>query len=451
MSSPCSLSCTVVLQVLASNAETHDELHSHTICDLLVPVSTVQVGGQSEAAPIHSVKIQTLLDALFHTNLTTAPLLLAAIFANPSAHPHLSVSTTRIPIFDSRKASPGFGYRRLGLLSDVTSGASGSVSVRSIDRQDSWTLPEIQLCRLEWLADGLDLGRHFLLILSNDTATSTSGALLSIFDSFDALVVENNSTLFNLPDGINDVDLSLFETALSPFFAFFASPPASGDAAQSTPKNIDAALRKLGIAIEDISPAHLGSSAETRSLWQVYQKISTAEELLKRLGLTDLDTVDDLGDGGAVSSRDVLDYLGWTWEAFQEKKTLFENMRIYGQNSRWNPQIPHDELYHRRWRGLVAMFSPGGYCDGRTAPRACPQASSSEKVAAELSESSFVNGGVVVAVQTDNAIGYEAVSERFAQVEGKPYKSDYARASGIAVVEPAYPTLVRPVPDTESA
>ncbi|KAJ7049507.1 hypothetical protein C8F01DRAFT_1093451 [Mycena amicta] len=404
------------------------DINFHTLSGLSVPISVLSSKYGPAQDLIQIVEIGPILQSVFRAAIGEfiIPPRIAEILLNPTAFPHLQVSTTRVPIFDGQKASPGFGYWRLGSLEQILSTSVLSVLIQSIDMQGRWTLPEIQICRSEWASQGIDLGFHFILILSEDAHPSNSLShprSLSVVSSasLDQNWAESASELFSSESH------TFFPTAVDAWGIFPNANASTGSGGlfpdtqilrcQSTWLNdsteeavlspiadqittvFTADLRDIdfrnllvpGMAIETILFTAGISSIEQESaqyqegngasgystVWQMYRNYKAMASILETLDLPIAPVPQRVyyPGGLSLSTIDMIRQFGWS-----ASLCLVQTGTLGGG-------VPTAEKAHyRKWCGLVAMFGDGGFYEQLVGPCTCPPASKDELSAAELSQ-----------------------------------------------------------------
>lgn len=158
------VSCTVV----AIPVHSASRLQSHTFSGLLLPATALGTDSTNRTSVQLSALIASIiLCTQFSDGLMgDIPQFFHDILANPALFPKLRVSTTLLPIFDTRMESPAYGFRSLGYFSSYNSSFT-SIHIRAIDANPVWNLPEVVAWKSHLLSLETRLDRHFILVLSD--------------------------------------------------------------------------------------------------------------------------------------------------------------------------------------------------------------------------------------------------------------------------------------------
>ncbi|KAK6987555.1 hypothetical protein R3P38DRAFT_2838014 [Favolaschia claudopus] len=426
------VSCTVVA---LPDGSSHFDLESHDFLNLFVTGQAIAL--YPEDSDSSSIQLSSLVGSILFQvqNLSNPhselPILLYNILSNPHLRPHMQIATTSIPIFDSRKKNPGYGYRSLGSFHQFLPPYSTERRIDSVALDRAWgEMPEIFTYKRCLRAVGLrSFAKHFILILSNlheqrspifdlsflpslppalpDEASTSNSALQSFvteapIDQNVGYSLDNaypsSELYFPLPGSspsaatVSDLpDLSSPPTLPSclpaqPLLANFLLSPEITEYV-----GVAFILQRAGFTDDEITQ---GRHQELGTLWGMIRNHHHACEIVSWFGLSVVkqDSCVKFNGGRKLTTADVVIELGWNPSTFAKKSKAYRKAKVLARTHSWRnspPAFASSPTAHTTyvfWQAVRSMFGPTGFCDQPFPPRNDALGSNDERRVSTLSQ-----------------------------------------------------------------
>ncbi|KAK6977368.1 hypothetical protein R3P38DRAFT_3124698 [Favolaschia claudopus] len=402
------VSCTVVA---LPDGSSHFDLESHDFLNLFVTGQAIAL--YPEDSDSSSIQLSSLVGSILFQvqNLSNPhselPILLYNILSNPHLRPHMQIATTSIPIFDSRKKNPGYGYRSLGSFHQFLPPYSTERRIDSVALDRAWgEMPEIFTYKRCLRAVGLrSFAKHFILILSNLHEQRSPIFDLSFLPSLPPALPDEASTSNsalqsfvteapidqNVGYSLDNANLITFIPLSLPFLRTILSPPWVIAFSRNKYVGVAFILQRAGFTDDEITQ---GRHQELGTLWGMIRNHHHACEIVSWFGLSVVkqDSCVKFNGGRKLTTADVVIELGWNPSTFAKKSKAYRKAKVLARTHSWRnspPAFASSPTAHTTyvfWQAVRSMFGPTGFCDQPFPPRNDALGSNDERRVSTLSQ-----------------------------------------------------------------